>query len=164
MGYYTFRFAELVGDGGKVFAADIDKSSLDYIAEEARAKNLDKRIICVPAGEESSNLPEDTFDLLFFRNSFHHIKNRAGYFKDLKKSLKIGGRVVIIDHKKGHRSGPGIGHQTGEGVIETVMEQAGYIPESTFGYLPGQWFFIYKKGSRGEAERAGSIDNKGSVK
>ena len=102
------------------------------------------RIILIPASEESSNLPENTIDLLFLRNSFHHLKNRVEYFKNLKRCLKDVGEIAIIDHKKGHKSRPGVNHGAGEGEIEEVMQEAGFIEFRSFDYLPGQWFFIYR--------------------
>ncbi len=144
-GYYTIRFAELVGDSGNVYAVDIEQRNLDFIKIKLHEKNLEQRVLLVRADERGSNLPEDTIDLLFLRNSFHHLENRVAYFNDLKRSLKDKGKVVIIDHKKESPSGPGIGHGTGEGEIEAVMEKAGFAIEASFDYLSGQWFFIYKK-------------------
>ncbi len=143
-GYYTLRFAEKVGDSGTVYAVDIDKNNLKYVGKKALMGKLGDRIMLTLATGESSNLPERTIDLLFSRNSFHHLKNRVEYFKNLKRCLKNGGKIAIIDHKKGHRSGPGINHGTGEGEIEKVMQEAGFIKYRSFDYLPGQWFYIYE--------------------
>ena len=35
-GYFTFRLADAVGPTGKVYAVDIDKGNLDYIARRAQ--------------------------------------------------------------------------------------------------------------------------------
>ena len=35
-GYFTFRLADAVGPTGKVYAVDIDKGNLEYIASQAR--------------------------------------------------------------------------------------------------------------------------------
>ncbi len=144
-GYYTIRFAELLGDNGKVYAIDIEQGNLDYIDKILQEKHLENKVTLVHAEGNSSDLPDNTLDLLFLRNSFHHLKNRVVYFKALKKSLKDKGKVVIIDHKKESSSGPGIGHGTGEGEIEEVMKEAGFSLDAGYDYLPGQWFFIYKK-------------------
>ncbi|MCK5153152.1 MAG: class I SAM-dependent methyltransferase [Spirochaetales bacterium] len=144
-GYYTLQLAELVGESGTVYAVDVNKGNLEYVEKEVKKKNLQDRVNFILATDENSNLPDESIDLLFLRNSFHHLKNRKDYFINLKKCLKEEGKIVIIDHKKGHRSGPAMNHGTGEGEIELNLEAAGFREHSSFSFLPGQWFFIYKK-------------------
>lgn len=144
-GFFTIRFAELTRESGKVYAVDIVKSNLDFIKAKVREAGIEERVEYVLASNKTTNLPEDSIDLAFFRNSFHHLQNRIEYFKNLKNCLKSGGKVAVIDHKKGSHSGPGLNHGTGEGEIEQTLEQAGFSLFASFDYLPGQWFFIYKK-------------------
>jgi ubiquinone/menaquinone biosynthesis C-methylase UbiE len=144
-GYYALRFARIVGDSGRVYAVDIEQGNLDFVKRQAVQEHLEERIEGILGTEESSNLSEGSVDLLFLRNSFHHIKNRHTYFENLKKSLKDSGKIVVIDHKKGSSSGPGINHGTKQGEIEKVMKETGFALYKSFDYLPGQWFFIYKK-------------------
>ncbi len=133
-GYYTLRFAEKTGNSGTVYAVDIDKNYLRYVGKKALAGKFGDRIILTSATPESSNLPEKTMNLIFLRNSFHHLRNKVEYIKGLKRCLKTGGRIAVIDHRK----------ISGEGEIEKVMEEAGFVEYRSFNYLPGQWFFIYK--------------------
>lgn len=143
-GYYTLRFAELVGDSGTVFAVDVDKDNLEYVETEVIKKNLQDRVTFILAAGDKSNLSDNSIDLLFLRNSFHHLDNKNEYFSNLRKCLKEEGQIVIIDHKKDHKSGPGIGHGTGEGEIEHILEAAGFRKHNSYSFLPGQWFFIFK--------------------
>lgn len=143
-GYYTLRFAGLVGDSGTVYAVDVKKENLEYIEKEVKSEKLQDRVKFILASGDKSNLSDNSIDLLFLRNSFHHLDNKNEYFLNLRKCLKEEGQIVIIDHKKDHKSGPGIGHGTGEGEIEQVLEAAGFKAHSSFSFLPGQWFFIFK--------------------
>lgn len=137
-GFYTVKFAGIIGESGRVYAVDIVKGHLDFITEKVQEAGLADRVECVLASK-------DSIDLAFFRNSFHHLHNRTEYFGALKNCLKSGGKVAIIDHKKGSHSGPGINHGTGDGEIKQALEQGGFSLSASFDYLPGQWFFIYKK-------------------
>lgn len=40
------------------------------------------------------------YDIAFTSNTYHHINNRAEYFKKVLHGLKVGGKVVILDLKK----------------------------------------------------------------
>jgi len=144
-GYFTLKFAELVGDTGLVYAVDVEQKNLDYIARETKKRNLENRINLTHTDTKNSNLPEEDMDVIFLRNSFHHLKNRAEYLKNLSKCLNKNGVIVIIDHKKGQSSGPSLSHGTGEGEIESVMEEIELKKYRSFDFLSGQWFFIYKK-------------------
>ncbi|MDA3940911.1 MAG: class I SAM-dependent methyltransferase [Spirochaetia bacterium] len=144
-GYYTLKFADIVGDTGIVYAVDVDQQNLNYISKEVEKRNLKNRIKLILAEANKSNLPGGEMDLIFLRNSFHHLGNRTEYIKNLALCLNGNGKIVIIDHKKGHRSGPSMNHGTGEGEIEGVMEELGLMQYRSFDFLEGQWFFIYKK-------------------
>ncbi len=144
-GYYTLKFAELAGETGLVYAVDMDQKNLDFIAKEVSKQGFEKQIKLVLGADKNSNLPKNEMDLIFLRNSFHHLKNRTEYFKSLYDCLNDKGTIVIIDHKKGESSGPSLGHGTGAGEIESVMDKIGLIQYKSFDFLAGQWFFIYKK-------------------
>src|SRR5512139_1938165 len=98
-GYFTLAFAQKAGKYGRVYAVDIKKKYLDFIRHSSEQAGLDN-ITFVLARESEINLPEADLDLIFARNVFHHLLEPANYFSNLKKYLKPGGIVAIIEHKK----------------------------------------------------------------
>jgi len=142
-GYFSFRFAELVGKEGKVYSIDTNKELLEYISNNAKQQNNIKTIL---ATEEHIPLPEGAIDLIFIRNAYHHITNRIEYVKKIKKLLKPGGKVAIIEYKKEdgllgfHRPA---GHYVIPEVIIKEMETAGYKVEEQYFFLPEQSFTIF---------------------
>jgi len=144
-GYFSLRFAEIVGEGGKVYAVDINLRFLEFIKNSAKDKGLNN-IITILAKDELS-LPDKILDFIFMRNVTHHILNRINYFKNLKKFLKPQGRVVIIEYRKDKFSiFRGIfGHYVAREAITQEMREAGYILEKEFDFLPKQHFTIYSK-------------------
>jgi len=142
-GYFTLRFAEIVGEEGKVYAVDTDEKLLEFVNNNAKQKGLNNIITVLT--KDKLELPKESLDFVFMRNVTHHISNRVSYFKDLKKFLKPYGKVVIIEYKKGRPfTFRGMfGHYVSRETIVQEMEEAGYFLEKEFDFLPEQHFTIY---------------------
>ena len=82
-GFFTFEFSKRTGLGGKVFAADSDKKLLIYI-ENISIKKKINNIETVICKEDECPLPKESYDLIFMRSIFHHIKNPKSYFLKLR--------------------------------------------------------------------------------
>ncbi len=144
-GYFTYRFANIVGDRGKVYAVDTNEELLDFIKKQAKEKEL-PNITTVLTASEHSDLPKNKFDYIFMRNMTHHLTNRVDYFKNLKEMLKSDGKVVIIEYdgrgkffsfQKLHR------HFVLQQTIIDEMEKAGYAIYKSFDFLSEQSFTIF---------------------
>src|ERR1035441_8224244 len=88
-GYFTRRFAM---HAGKVYAVDIDAKLL-----ELAMKNAPKNVEAVLAAPDDPKLPAASVDTIFFCDVLHHIDGRAAYYPKLAKTLKPGGRIVVIE-------------------------------------------------------------------
>jgi ubiquinone/menaquinone biosynthesis C-methylase UbiE len=123
-GYFTFRFADAVGDTGRVYAVDVDDSMIEYLEERAAdEKRTNVRVI--RGGFEDPMLPDGEIDVLFTCNTYHHIEDRVAYFGNVKQDLAPDGKVAIIDLI----DGDGLiirGHATDKAVVLEEMEAAGY--------------------------------------
>jgi len=144
-GYFTLKFAEIVGKEGKVYAVDTNPKFLEFVKRNAKEKGLNNIITILI--KDKLNLPEKELDFIFMRNVTHHIPNRVKYFKNLKKFLKPRGKIIIIDYKKGKTfTFRGIfGHYIPKETIKQEMNESGYVLEKEFDFLPEQHFTIYLK-------------------
>jgi len=142
-GYFAYKFAEEVGDKGHVYAVDVKAKNLAFIKEEANKKGINGNLTLVLAEAENTNLPNNSVDLIFTRNSFHHINNPAEYFRKLKKTLRSKGRVVIIDNKKEKGFMSRLGHSSTKENIINTLEIAGYQHKRSFDFLDQQWFLVF---------------------
>ncbi|KYK31631.1 MAG: hypothetical protein AYK22_02130 [Thermoplasmatales archaeon SG8-52-3] len=144
-GYFSYRFAELVGERGRVYAIDTNQEFLEFIKKKAAEQEL-KNIFTLHTSSEHPNLPKHMFDYIFFRNVTHHISNRINYFKSLSKALKSKGRIVIIEYdgrggffsfQRLHR------HFIPKDKIIEEMKQAGYKLQKSYDFLSDQSFSIF---------------------
>ena len=88
-------------------------------------------------------LPEKV-DLILMVDVFHHIENRAAYFRKLQSFLKPGGRIAIIDFRMESPDGPPKSERIApEGVIAELMG-SGYALSREHGFLPDQYFLVFE--------------------
>ena len=96
-GYFSMRLAK-VPAGITVFAVDVEPAMIDHLKKRAVTEKVGN-VTTVLAGAASPNLPEPV-DVVLVVDTYHHLPNRPAYFRDLRKSLRPGGRVAIIDFRK----------------------------------------------------------------
>jgi ubiquinone/menaquinone biosynthesis C-methylase UbiE len=143
-GYFSLRFAERVGNEGKVYAVDANQEFLEFIKDSAKEKQL-HNVITIVATEDRLDIPEKNLDYIFMRNITHHISNRVTYFAHLKNFLKPDGTVIIIEYKptKSFSFRGLFKHHVPQEIIRREMEEAGYVLKKEFDFLPEQHFTMY---------------------
>ncbi|MDX1383263.1 MAG: class I SAM-dependent methyltransferase [Thermoanaerobaculia bacterium] len=132
-GYFSFRFAAAVGDEGRVFAADLDRGLLDYVAKEAEKRGY-ANIRTVLAAPDDPRLPEPV-DLLFTCNTAHHFADRVVWFRGVRRYLAPGGRLAVVDYFDMHGSAP-------PEQLEAELVEAGYRVVERPDFLSRQYFLI----------------------
>jgi arsenite methyltransferase len=141
-GYFTFRLAEAVGPAGRVYAVDIDRDMVDLIAKRVKQETL-SNIEPVLAKPDDPLLPKAGVDLIFTSNTYHHIDKRIAYLTNLRKYLRPGGRVAIIDFDRRSWFEGLFRHYTPTEFIKPEMEQAGYSLQEDLDFLDRQSFLIF---------------------
>jgi arsenite methyltransferase len=139
-GYFIFRLANVVTQTGKAYAVDISDYHIKQIKKEVQKRNM-PWIEVIKAKTMDPCLPDKSVDLVFICNTYHHLKNRITYFKNLKKVLKPMARVAIIDYLPQHA--PISGHGTSTVLIINEMRKAGYFLQKQYDILPRQNFLIF---------------------
>jgi predicted methyltransferase len=94
-GYFTFRLAARVGAEGKVYAVDIDKEAIDRVRRRKESEKIEE---VEPILGESADprLPND-LDAVLIVDSYHEFREYNQIAQAVFRSLKPGGRLVIID-------------------------------------------------------------------
>ena len=144
-GYFTVLFSKRAGKNGKVFACDIEKGMIDYIEKRIKNENL-KNVVPILCKPDDPMLPQSSVDLIFICDTYHHIGKRGDYLTLLKKYLKPGGRLTIVDYQK-HETpyGPPLSMRIDRKEIIKEITGAGYKLDAEFFFLPYQYFIVFKK-------------------
>lgn len=142
-GYFTWHLADAVGPRGRVYAVEIDDTALRLLKEGTDARRL-PNVVVVRATPEDPALPEPV-DLVFSCDTYHHMRDRVQYFRQLLAHLKPDGRVAILDfHPHGFFSGL-LGHGTAKEVVRQEMESAGYRLVNAYELVEAQHFQIFAR-------------------
>ncbi len=139
-GYFTMRLARAAA-APKVYAIDIEATMVEYLNKRTRDAQL-TNVVAVKADPERTNLPEPV-DVVLIVDTYHHLPQRVAYFKALRALLKPGGRVAIVDFKKGAPTGPPEEFRFTPQQIDAELAQAGYALRVRHDFLPYQHFLIY---------------------
>ena len=135
-GYFAKRFAR---HAGRVYAVDIAQKLLDI------AKKNEPRLNLILAAEDDPKLPAGAIDTIFLCNTLHHIDHRAAYLPKLKRALKPGGRVIIIDfHKRATPVGPPVEHRIAEADCVKEFAAAGFRQTREWKMLETQYFLEFQ--------------------
>ena len=95
-GRYAFAAAQLVGASGKVFATEIDQEKLASLRSDVAKRHL-TNVIVVESKEADTNLPAECCDAIFLRRVYHHLTKPSEFDAALRRSLKPGGKLAIIE-------------------------------------------------------------------
>ncbi len=93
IGYFSIPALDFVGEEGKVIAIDISKKMLRELAK--RVKN--RKNLKIIYGDSLNGL---TADVILLSMVLHEITNPKEFLKTCFKTLKLNGRVIVIDWEK----------------------------------------------------------------
>lgn len=140
-GLFTRPIAKAVAPGGVAYAVDIDAALLEIVARSAREQKIDN-IVTIAGAAADPKLPEP-IDVAFICDTLHHIEQPAEYLRTLKKYLKSGGRIAVIDFSERWPQG----HESMRYTVEQLdgwMKAAGMSRVSSHDWLENSFFVVYR--------------------
>jgi len=142
-GYFTLRLAAHVGDTGRVFAVDIDPEMIRFLNRRIRDAGV-RNVQTILAEPADPLLPGASVDRFVIVDTWHHIEKPLDYLALMRRMLKPGGQVVMIDfQKKELPLGPPMAMKIAREDLVRQMEANGFhlVKEHTF--LPYQYFLVF---------------------
>lgn len=98
-GLYTGLLARAVGPTGRVYAVDISTNFVRIIERRARAWGLNN-VVGIVNTPRRVDLAPGSLDLAFVCDTYHHFEYPQDMLQAVRRALKPGGSLVIIDYRK----------------------------------------------------------------
>jgi len=134
-GYFTFWLSRGVGEKGKVYANDIDRSALASI-ERTCAEEKITNIETVLGTVDDPRFPRGSLDRVFMVNAFHDLERPLDLLANLIPALKPDATVVIMDRDPARAS-----HTVGNFLTRAEVEEM--IGRSVFELIKVEDFLSY---------------------
>ena len=142
-GYFTFRLARHVGNAGCVYAVDVSPDMIVHLNRRIRDLPV-KNVVSILSAPDDPLLADASIDRFFICDTWHHIENHASYLTLMKKMLKPGGQVVMIEFKKAETPvGPPMEMRIDRTDLLREMEANGFKLAAEHTFLPYQYFLVF---------------------
>ena len=142
-GYFTVRFSNALKESGKVYAVDVSQDMIDYMNRRFQETNA-RNVTTVMAAADDPRLPDASVDRIFICDTWHHIENRSQYITRLKRALRAGGQIIMIDFQKRDLPvGPPIDMKIAREDLIQEMESSGFRLVQEHAFLPYQYFLVF---------------------
>ncbi len=130
-GWFTVRAARRVGEGGVVYAADINPESIRYVDDRARKEQL-RNVKTILSKPDDPLLPARAVDAVLLLKTYHEVAEPVTLLKNLRAALRPGARIGIID-----RNGNGEDHGVSRDVVIHEAAEAGYRLLEHYDFVKG---------------------------
>jgi ubiquinone/menaquinone biosynthesis C-methylase UbiE len=128
-GHYALAAAHVVGHSGRVYAVDIHEDILHHITDAAHRQNL-RNVETVWGNIEKlggTKLKPHAVDGAILSNTLFQIEHRDGLIAEIKRILKPGGKLLVIDWAGSYGGvGPSPSHVVSERDAEALFIGAGF--------------------------------------
>ncbi|MDZ4801116.1 MAG: class I SAM-dependent methyltransferase [Bryobacteraceae bacterium] len=144
-GYFTLRMAKRVGNGGKVYAVDVQPEMLALLRNRLKKEKL-TNVEPVLGSESDPKLPRNSLDVILMVDVYHELSHPQQMLRKLKAALKTNGRLVLLEYRK---EDPHIpirpDHKMSVEEAKLEVEAEGFRLEKVHEDLPRQHIFVFRK-------------------
>jgi len=143
-GYFALRLAGAAGETGRVFAVDVSPDMILHLNRRLRDAGI-ANVRTILAAADDPLLPDASVDVFFICDTWHHIDERPHYLTLLKRMLRPGGKIAIVDfHKRPLPFGPPLEMKIAREEVIKEMDRAGLRLATEHTFLPHQYFLVFR--------------------
>jgi ubiquinone/menaquinone biosynthesis C-methylase UbiE len=141
-GAFSIPMAKAIAPNGILYAEDIDKDLLAYVADKAQKQGV-TNIRTVLGIYDDPKLPVRNVDVAFFHRVLHMIEHRQLFLNNTAPYLKSDGRIVIID--KNPEDSPNSWMWLRQSDVDTWMAALSFYPAEKYGVFEDKYFVAYQR-------------------
>lgn len=148
-GYFSIPLAKLVGQGGMVYALDIQQSALEAVKSRAVMEGVTNlqtiwANLEIPGGTKLGN---ESVDLVLVKNVLFQTEKKEDILKEAYRVLAKKGYLVLIDWANGSQRdiGPQEGWFLSPEDAKTLVQSVGFSLDKPLFLDPYHFGFIFKK-------------------
>src|SRR6185295_983703 len=131
------------GKKGKILAVEIQDEMIAELKKRIEKQKIEN-VETIKCTESDPKLPEAGVDLVIMVDVYHELAFPYEVMAAVRRSLKPGGRVVLVEYRKEDREVPiKEVHKMSEEQIRKEMAVVGLSHLETIGILPWQHIAIY---------------------
>ena len=128
-GWFTVRAARRVGNGGIVYAVDINRDYLDYIENRSKRENF-ANIRVILGKDDDPLLPAKSVDAVLLLKTYHEVAQPIRLLKRTREAMRSGALLGIID-----RNGKGDDHGLDKELVIKEVERAGFVLVNQYDFV-----------------------------
>ena len=140
-GYFLARLSAAAGPKGKVLALDIEPQMIAWLEARIRREKLANASARRVAADDPG-LGDASVDRVLVVNTWHHIGARAAYAQRVRRALRPGGKLVIVDFTLDTKEGPPRAERLTAEQVAAELEQIGLHPEIAAESLPDHFVVV----------------------
>ena len=129
-GYLSIHLAKRIGNEGQVFAVDVRADRLTVLEENLEERKL-KNVNVIHGDYDNPKLPINALDVVIIMDTYHEMDDYMKILGHVHRSLKSGGRIVIIEKLKSKIKGKSReaqtdAHSLGMKYVRRELTKAGF--------------------------------------
>jgi ubiquinone/menaquinone biosynthesis C-methylase UbiE len=127
-GFFALPFARAVGAAGMVWTVDLQPAMLKMLEERLQGEGAPGNIRLLEGRAANTGLPDGSCDLAFLGNIWHELDEPATVLLEMRRILRPGGRIAILDWRTGvpQPPGPPPEHRVASGETQALLNGGGW--------------------------------------
>src|SRR5712671_2885131 len=145
-GWLTVRAARRVGNGGIVYAVDINRDYLDYIENRSKREGL-ANIRVILSKEDDPLLPAKRVDAVLLLKTYHEVAQPIRLLKRVREAMRTAALLGIID-----RNGKGDDHGLDKEIVIKEAARAGFVLVNQYDFVKPDnvdYFLVFRASDSG---------------
>lgn len=149
-GYYSFRFADIVGEEGCVYAIETNPYHLDYLRKYITEYGI-KNVEVVESSFEGIGLSKEIkVDMVYICSLYHNVyaaftdAERDSFVGSIRHALREGGTLIIVDNDLvTEEELPYHGPYVNKAMLISQLWYYGFCLRDTFQFTPQRYVLIF---------------------